>query len=79
MHNQDEENLVDPHPAKGTVSLEARGVVTFEPTITLADAGTNHELFSRPAASRNPELMGPILRRKKVVSMPLGAGGKVYQ
>lgn len=51
-------------------------VVIFGPSPNADDSVSNHELFSRPAASRNHELMGPILRRKKVVSMPLGAGGE---
>lgn len=60
------------HPPEAPAS---RDVVTFAPTSN-ASVDPNHAMFSPPAASRNPELMGPILRRKKVVSMPLGAGGE---
>lgn len=40
-----------------------------------------HELFNPPsprarAYRQHGEMMGPILRRKKVVSLPLGHGGK---
>lgn len=52
-----------------------RDVVTFGPTGS-TELDSDHQLFSLPAATRNHELMGPILRRKKVLSMPLGAGGE---
>jgi hypothetical protein len=42
------------------------------------DAKDRRTLFDetrRAPAHHDPELMGPILRRKKVVSMPLGMGG----
>jgi Citrate transporter len=37
---------------------------------------TDHDAAAPGTA--NPELMGPILRRKKVVSMPLGLGGDFF-
>jgi len=57
-------------------------MITFNPT-TAASMNNRRVLFSE-AARRDggdnnvaaPEMMGPILRRKKVVSMPLGAGGR---
>lgn len=39
-------------------------------------AGRSHDLFAPPRGRHEPgEMMGPILRRKKVVSLPLGGGG----
>ena len=37
-----------------------------------------HELFSPARTTDHPHLMGPLLRRKKVVSMPLGYGGDFF-
>jgi hypothetical protein len=59
-------------------------MITFNPT-TAASMNNRRVLFSE-AARRDggdnnvaaPEMMGPILRRKKVVSMPLGAGGDFF-
>ena len=48
--------------------------VTFAPT--QATGGTGRDLFAPAHPSNRSELMGPLLRRKKVISMPLGAGGK---
>ncbi len=62
------------HPPEAPLS---RDVLTFAPTGN-SSVDRNQDLFSPPALPRNPELMGPILRRKKVVSMPLGAGGKIF-
>lgn len=39
-----------------------------------ADEGRGEN--QRPPVRSDHELMGPILRRKKVVSMPIGMGGK---
>jgi hypothetical protein len=64
-----------PLPAGRVSPRRSRDVVTFGPTPN-ADLDVGHELFSRPAAINHDIMMGPILRRKKVVSMPLGAGGK---
>mmetsp|Transcript_3455 Transcript_3455/g.6916 ORF Transcript_3455/g.6916 Transcript_3455/m.6916 type:complete len:916 (-) Transcript_3455:40-2787(-) len=36
------------------------------------------QLFAPPRAHQQGEMMGPILRRKKVVSLPLGHGGEFF-
>jgi hypothetical protein len=52
-------------------------VITFAPAGVAGSVTASHKLFAEPSniAGRTPELMGPILRRKKVVSMPLGSAG----
>ena len=53
-------------------------VMEFSPSINHGgDGNAAHVMFSPPFARQNNdnEMMGPILRRKKVVSMPLGAEG----
>ena len=58
---------------------EGSDLVKFLPT-SGRHLDADHVLFSRPMATEatkdDHELMGPLLRRKKVVSMPLGAGGR---
>lgn len=60
--------------------------ISFYRAVTMSDDLQNsgetkdrRNLFDekrRAPARHDPELMGPILRRKKVVSMPLGTGGE---
>jgi hypothetical protein len=53
--------------------------VTFPPSPPMSPSRQPTDLFSRRGTrleGADQRLMGPILRRKKVVSMPLGAGGK---
>jgi hypothetical protein len=67
------------------IAAEQPGVVVFPPT----DRGEQDSMYRREhplfvegnAAAASPEqqqLMGPLLRRKRVVSMPLGAGGDFF-
>lgn len=56
---------------KENETLDSEREVSRQPSV-----GRGHELFApaRPV-SYDGEMMGPILRRKKVVSLPLGRGG----
>ena len=71
-----------PPPPPPSSSPRPSDIVMFAPTGGRRHMDANHELFP-PRATRQgllqqqqSELMGPLLRRKKVVSMPLGAGGE---
>lgn len=53
-------------------------ISTFEPTVGRRHLDDRHRIFESPHGTASHELMGPILRRKRVVSMPLGAGGDFF-
>lgn len=56
-------------------------LIMFAPTSVASSAVNQHMFHARhepKQQQQSPELMGPILRRKKVVSMPIGAGGDFF-
>lgn len=55
----------------------ADDLIAFPPSSATASV-THQHMFTAGHPPRDGELMGPILRRKKVVSMPLGAGGDFF-
>jgi hypothetical protein len=74
------DDTLSPLPANTT--SPGRGVIQFRPTRDHGQARASdghHAMFSEPHhRDDTPELMGPLLRRKKVVSMPLGQGGDFF-
>ncbi|KAG7346420.1 citrate transporter-domain containing protein [Nitzschia inconspicua] len=64
-------------PKHHRLLLPSQDLLTFAPAGVAGSVTTSHRLFADPK-SATPELMGPILRRKKVVSMPLGASGDFF-
>jgi hypothetical protein len=69
-------------PLPANTASPGPGVIQFRPTRDHGQARASdghHAMFREPHTRDNTsELMGPLLRRKKVVSMPLGQGGDFF-
>lgn len=74
-------DTLSPLPAN-TTSPGGAGVIQFRPKRDHGQARASdghHAMFREPRTRDDTsELMGPLLRRKKVVSMPLGQGGDFF-